>query len=226
MEIPRYIRAIVQDRRLAAIHEAGHVVIARTVGMFSQAEIYPTYDSRTLPKGRYRRRTMWTGMSISTYGKRRGRLILPNMRQARMISVAGAIAETYWWNRKRIRSMPPGQQIDWAHPDRWGFAMSESSALEHRACARMPSKKLMIRCTNTIARLERRQPAATCSGGATVRYLQTWKRLTPKNDSHKPETPSRTAQRSFVFDYSSEPQPNEQAKAAHCEDTENLLASQ
>jgi hypothetical protein len=56
--------------------------------------------------------------------------------------------------------------------------------------------------------------------------LETWKRLTPKNDSHKPETTIEDGAKVFVFDYSSEPQPNEQAKAAHCEDTENLLASQ
>jgi hypothetical protein len=78
----RTARVEARDRRLSAIHEAAHVVIARHVGMPAAAWIYrwPTDDPM--------REKTWGGKTILG-GK-------PSRPQRAMISVAGAVAEYVW----------------------------------------------------------------------------------------------------------------------------------
>ena len=75
-------RIAARDRRRVAIHEAGHIVMGRHVGIDTfRAEIFPTYAQHTYDK-------LWIGKA--TY------LRHSNTRAMRMFAVAGAVAEDVW----------------------------------------------------------------------------------------------------------------------------------
>jgi hypothetical protein len=99
------IRVISRDRRMAAIHEAGHIVVARSFGVSCQAWIVPVLDNEPWQK-------MWVGRSCFIGGK-------PTSRQLSMIAVAGAVAEACWQDRA-ISSV--ADEWDWYDP----AVMSES----------------------------------------------------------------------------------------------------
>ena len=147
MEIRTYIRTLATERRLAAIHEAGHVVIARSFGMVCQGEIYPTHTSDLA-----RERT-WTGRIFRQMsGKRRGRLIVPTKKQLRMIAVAGAIASTYWQNRKIVRREP---RLDWWDSIWWSeMYKTDWQLAECPARVRNPDKKLCAAAKEVAALLK------------------------------------------------------------------------
>jgi len=78
----RLARIEARDRRRAAIHEAGHVVIAGRVGVEAAAHIFrhPTADPGL--------ESTWGGLA-SIYSK-------PSRPHRAMIGVAGAVAEHVW----------------------------------------------------------------------------------------------------------------------------------
>lgn len=87
-------RAEAIDRRMAAIHEAGHVVIARHLGIVApSASIFPTGTRNEWEK-------QWVGKaSFYRYviiGKRKQRVEPAPERAQQMLGVAGAVAEFCW----------------------------------------------------------------------------------------------------------------------------------
>jgi hypothetical protein len=81
-------RIMAHDRRMAAIHEAGHVVIAHKLDLKSFSSIRPVYE----PGHDLLENKLWTGStSIISFS-------YPKVHK-RMIAVAGAIAEVCWENR-------------------------------------------------------------------------------------------------------------------------------
>jgi len=126
MRFPSEVRARVRDRRMAAIHEAGHVVIARSFGILCEAELTPTFTTDP------RAQKTWVGQTrypLGSNGKRlklkpgeqQGDLIEPTQQELRMVGVAGAVAEACWRDRKVYRDVAT-PEIDWYDPD----VMSES----------------------------------------------------------------------------------------------------
>jgi hypothetical protein len=99
------IRVISRDRRMAAIHEAGHMVVASSFGVLCQAWIVPVLGSERWQK-------MWVGQCCFS-GKK------PTKQHQRMIAVAGAVAEACWQDRM---IWDVADEWDWYDPD----VMSES----------------------------------------------------------------------------------------------------
>ncbi len=90
---------VARDRRLAAIHEAGHKVIAESFGACCQALIFPHFHGGPSQK-------TWLGKCFR----------LPKQlskQQERMIAVAGAVAEAYWQDRD---IWDVAEEIDWYEP--------------------------------------------------------------------------------------------------------------
>jgi len=86
-----------RDRRFAAIHEAGHVVIAQKFGFPCSASIWPDIDSR---EETWLENKTWLGNVRIQYPMTFGR-DLTARRRRRMIAVAGGIAEAFWKCRNR-----------------------------------------------------------------------------------------------------------------------------
>jgi hypothetical protein len=84
---PDELKMALHNRRIAAVHEAGHAVIARSLGCsVSSAYIYPSDESPQFWGGEVQRSDLW-------------RVGVPphlHPRQERMIGVAGVIAELSW----------------------------------------------------------------------------------------------------------------------------------
>jgi hypothetical protein len=109
-------RIIARDRRMSAIHEAGHVVVARMLGVpVWNARIFPNADH----SGDLISEKLWLGRLESNAWA------YPT-RQRQMIGVAGAVAEIcwqgepvyseYWWEPKimsasdwKVVDCPPGE---------------------------------------------------------------------------------------------------------------------
>jgi hypothetical protein len=150
MEIPIEVRWLAYERRLSAIHEAGHLVIARSFGIFCTGEIYPTFTND--PRLRtWSGRTRFYAANDKPLklkpGKRTGRLIEPSRQDMRMVSVAGPIAEAYWRDREVYRDVEP--EIDWHDPD----VMSETD-WEGTGCpAGEPNKRLLTAADKVAALL-------------------------------------------------------------------------
>jgi hypothetical protein len=98
--LKKVIRVIARDRRMAAIHEAGHMVVASRFGFRCQAFILPTPDN---DRGEEK---MWVGR-CSLAGRK------PTKQRKRMIAVAGAVAEAYWQDRD---IWDVAEEIDWYEP--------------------------------------------------------------------------------------------------------------
>lgn len=107
------IRLWARDRRLAAVHEAGHAVIERVLGVpVGLAYVYLTPDRDLDPL------CCRTWLGRTHYASK-----LANSRQRAMIAVAGAVAELAWL----------GEPIDadfWFEPARmsasdWGLAQCD-----------------------------------------------------------------------------------------------------
>jgi hypothetical protein len=90
---------------MAAIHEAGHMVVASSFGVLCQAWIVPVQGSE-------RRQKMWVGRCRFLGGK-------PFSQLQRMIAVAGAVAEACWQDRA---IWGVAEEWDWYDP----AVMSES----------------------------------------------------------------------------------------------------
>jgi len=76
---PKQIEAI--ERRRIAVHEAGHVIIARHLGVGAQAIIHPNPVPSEDEKS-------WLGKTFLSD--------FPNRKAGRMIGVAGVVAEHLW----------------------------------------------------------------------------------------------------------------------------------
>ena len=90
-------RIMARDRRLAAIHEAGHVTSARHLGVLvTSAWLEKNSDSDPLSE------KQWTGHSAVSFG--------PSRRTNTMVAVAGAAAEQCWQRQ-------PFEGDAWYDPD-------------------------------------------------------------------------------------------------------------
>ncbi len=103
--VRKAIRVISSDRRMAAIHEAGRMVVASSFGVLCQAWIVPVQGSERWQK-------MSAGRCCFSGNK-------PTKKQQRLIAVARAVAEACWQDRA-ICSV--ADEWDWCDP----AVMSES----------------------------------------------------------------------------------------------------
>jgi hypothetical protein len=90
-----------RDRRMAAIHEAGHMVIAGRFGVRYQAWILPAPDNDPWEE------KTWIG-TCRFLGEKK-----PTKQQKRMIAVAGAAAEACWQDREMWDG---AEDINWYDP--------------------------------------------------------------------------------------------------------------
>lgn len=92
------------DRRRAAIHEAGHVVMAQHVGIRTGgAYVFPSLTTDPICEKQWRGQCVWSGKARSK-------------RALRMFAVAGIVAECVWdgdpcWESSQLENMSP---TDWA----------------------------------------------------------------------------------------------------------------
>jgi hypothetical protein len=96
------------SRRRVAVHEAGHVVVARALDVpVGRAWIWPAYrDPANLPSGA----VLWGGWSVAkTF----------SIEQSRFVAVAGAVAESCWF-----RDTPRHCNVEYT--DTWRELMSDS----------------------------------------------------------------------------------------------------
>lgn len=98
------LRFSLHRRRLAAVHEAGRAVVAASIGLRVQTWIWPTCRAgEEIPIGR----ELWRGWTRHEETNEEG---------ARLVGIAGAIAETSWL-RAHHRSG--------AYVDNWQESMSD-----------------------------------------------------------------------------------------------------
>jgi hypothetical protein len=83
---PNPLRTAARDRRLAAIHEAGHVTVARWRGVNASAYLFPTETSDPFEKA-------WVGQA------RIGVKPKTTAQTVRLIAAAGTVAEECWHYR-------------------------------------------------------------------------------------------------------------------------------
>jgi hypothetical protein len=104
----KLIRVRARDRRMAAIHEAGHLVIARMFGFPGSAWIWPNDQPEE---------KTWLGRTkrcpIISVNHGKVRVKTPTKSQDRMIAVAGAVAEACWQDRAIWRV---AVEWDWDDP--------------------------------------------------------------------------------------------------------------
>jgi hypothetical protein len=99
------VRRAARDRRTAAIHEAGHLTVAYSLGLNAHGSIHPVFDNEP-------GENLWIGVSHL--------LARPNKRQNRMIGVAGAVAEAL--QKAFPEEFLEDEHYFWSSPD----AMSET----------------------------------------------------------------------------------------------------
>jgi hypothetical protein len=83
---PNPIRVVARDRRSAAVHEAGHLVIARMLSIKAQAHIYYKVENEDFD---LLAEKTWSGQTCTPNES-------PDRRERSMIAVAGAVAELCW----------------------------------------------------------------------------------------------------------------------------------
>lgn len=107
----KHARVQAYDRRIAAIHEAGHAFMAVWLGLEADAWIYPVQvddfcEERT-----------WLGkVDVGSSTLRRGH---PNIR---MVAVAGMVAETLWKN---------GHDAYFLETDIWEHLLADDDSMPH-----------------------------------------------------------------------------------------------
>ena len=99
-------RTMARDRRMAAIHEAGHVVISRRAGLLVESAWIEPTDNPVWPDEK-----TWIG-----HTRLGSSLTKCAPHERRMIGVAGAVAEAVW----------SGDDVDEEEQWQWREVMSES----------------------------------------------------------------------------------------------------
>ncbi len=126
---PRRLEAL--ERRVAAVHEAGHFVVARHLGLRSAA----AWLSRRTDVADPLADKLWVGYASHSSAARH-RL---STRRAMMYGVAGAVAEEAW----DLRGVP--EECDWLDP--WDFlevgGMSDTDWTTARSDPRRVTPKLV-----------------------------------------------------------------------------------
>lgn len=101
------VEARARDRRLAAIHEAGHFVVGRHLGLrWSEAWIHPLGEPTFFMKA-------WSG-NHRCWERDRARL---STRRQHMIAVAGCVAERAWKTVRRPNEFCGCDEEDLLDPD-------------------------------------------------------------------------------------------------------------
>lgn len=102
------LRFSLQRRRLTAVHEAGHAVVAASLGLRVQTWIWPIYRAgEEIPVGS----KVWLGWTRHEAADQDG---------TRLVGVAGAIAEASW-----LRTHPGAHDRSGARPGDWLACMSD-----------------------------------------------------------------------------------------------------
>jgi hypothetical protein len=127
----RYIRTNARDRRLAAIHEAGHYVAARWRGVKAYAYIFPAPADQPFEK-------TWLGQTGAAE---------TTADTDRLIGVAGAVAEECWLYRNEPSELE--QPWFWEEHFEDPNAMSRSDWQRAHTRPGNPSDRLM-RAVRTI----------------------------------------------------------------------------
>ena len=102
-------RIVARERRTAAVHEAGHAVVARRYGMRSSARIFPNVGAD--PQGWER---TWLGQS-ECFGQTQSE------HRRKVIAFAGAVAECCWY-RDPIDHSSMWEDPDRMSPSDWALA--------------------------------------------------------------------------------------------------------
>ena len=98
LSIPSDVKFLARDRRRAAVHEAGHMVVGRSFGFLMNAEIFQVGQPSCYEKS-------WAGKTYILFKPETSTPV-----QLRMIAAAGAVAE-YSWLKEDFN------EIDWTDPD-------------------------------------------------------------------------------------------------------------
>ncbi|WP_334154362.1 hypothetical protein [Agrobacterium pusense] len=107
----KHARAQAYDRRIAAIHEAGHAFMAVWLGLEADAWIYP------IQVDDFREERTWLGKV--TVGSTTLRRDHPHIR---MVAVAGMVAETLWKN---------GHDEYFLEPHIWERLLTDEDSMSH-----------------------------------------------------------------------------------------------
>jgi hypothetical protein len=86
-DAPLTARTKARDRRAAAVHEAGHVVVCRWAGLNATAKIWPLAEGNQIERS-------WGGQTFM--GERFPRL---SRIRRQMVAAAGPVAERFWRDR-------------------------------------------------------------------------------------------------------------------------------
>ena len=133
---PAPARVMAWDRRRAAIHEAGHLVMARHLGMHDVcAVIFPRPDAAA-------DENTWGGR----FGFFSNKAASFSLRKRAMLHVAGCVAETVWRRRNG------GESGWWAETLAWPEAMSDSDWAGTGCDPGEPTGKL-LRAAEEVERL-------------------------------------------------------------------------
>lgn len=131
-KVPKGKRREAFDRRMTAIHEAGHFTVVRHFGLIAYAGIWDNYDPQT-------KEIFFLGQCVWW-----GDVGLTPMKE-RMISVAGVVAEKLWHDPKGI-----GELLNLKY---WGKdAMSPSDWMGCRCEPGVPDHHLIM-AVEHVARL-------------------------------------------------------------------------
>jgi hypothetical protein len=98
LRLPRNaLRVEARDRRTAALHEAGHIVMARHFRFPCEASVWPHHEQNGQTLGEDR---IWLGRTeISSrviFKSGAVKIKTPTRKQHRMIAVAGSVAQNLW----------------------------------------------------------------------------------------------------------------------------------
>ena len=119
-------RYFARERRHAAIHEAGHILMAWHLGYFGDARIFINEDHREFDEGEMANSSDRTWCGKMSYERK----LLSDPEDRFMVGVAGVLAEHFWRNKTEDRGYDPVETLSW--DDNIHEAFMEMSSTDRR----------------------------------------------------------------------------------------------